>query len=425
VIPETSVRLVLDNYKKSIKENRSVRWEETSVYPAGEKIGDVSIAPVLNEKGICTHLAGSVHDVTERKQAEQMLRETELRYRTVADFTYDWEYWAHLDGTLEYVSPSCERISGYTVQDFVETPSLFREIIVPEDRDIWDQHMRDSQRDLTLKEVQFRIKNKNGDIRWIEHACRPVMDRQGSLNGFRASNRDISVRKQSENELQASQERAEKLTAKLLSSQEDERARLARELHDDITQRLAFLNVEVDKLEMKNESLPVPVREKLRQIGQDLGTLSTEIHMISRRLHPASLDILGLVRSIETECKNFTRLREIPITMDIDDTLQNFSKEISLCTFRILQESLRNIHRHAKAKDVHVGLFKKSDTLHLLIKDNGIGFDPASIMKKEGLGMASMAERAHLIQGDLSIESRPGKGTVIKLAAPLKSRNGV
>jgi signal transduction histidine kinase len=86
---------------------------------------------------------------------------------------------------------------------------------------------------------------------------------------------------------------------------------------------------------------------------------------------------------------------------------------------------LRNIHRHAKAKDVHVGLFKKSDTLHLLIKDNGIGFDPASIKKKEGLGMASMAERAHLIQGDLSIESRPGKGTVIKLAVHLKSENEI
>jgi PAS domain S-box-containing protein len=288
-----------------------------------------------------------LREMEEHKQTDEKLRQAEQKYRTVADYTYDWEYWAHLDGTLEYVSPSCERISGYTAQDFMENPSLFREIIVPEDCGIWDQHVCDSKRDLTLKEVQFRIKNKDGNIRWIEHACRPVIDNQGSLLGFRASNRDITVRKQSEDALQASREKAEMLAIKLLSAQEAERARIARELHDDIAQRLAFLNVEVDKLEMKNESLPKPVRETLRQIGRDIGGISSDIQMISRRLHPTTLDVLGLVRSIEIECRNFTRLREIPATLDLDDGLQNLSKKISLCTYRILQEGLGNIVRHA------------------------------------------------------------------------------
>jgi PAS domain S-box-containing protein len=364
-------------------------------------------------------------EIEEHKQADEKLSQAERKYRTVADFTYDWEYWANLDGTLEYVSPSCYRISGYSVQDFMENPSLFREIIVPEDCGIWDQHVCDSKRDLTLNEVQFRIKNKDGDILWIEHASQPVIDHQGSLLGFRASNRDITVRKQSEDALQASREKAEMLATKLLSTQEAERARLARELHDDITQRLAFLNIEVDKLEMKNESLPEPVRETLRQIGRDIGELSSDIHMISRRLHPATLDVLGLVRSIETECKNFARLRETPVTLDLDGTLQFLSKEVSLCTYRILQEGLRNIVRHAKATAIQVTLSKKNDILHLLIKDNGIGFDPASNTKNAGLGIASMTERARLIQGDLSIESQPGKGTAIKLAVPLESRNEV
>jgi PAS domain S-box-containing protein len=363
-----------------------------------------------------------LREMEERVQTDEKLRQAERRYRTVADFTYDWEYWENLDGTLEYVSPSCERISGYSVQDFMENPSLFREIIVPEDCGIWDQYVCDSKRDLTLKEVQFRIKNKDGDIRWIEHASQPVIDHQGSLLGFRASNRDITVRKQSEDALQASREKAEMLAIKLLSAQEAERARIARELHDDIAQRLAFLNVEVDKLEMKNESLPKPVRETLRQIGRDIGGISSDIQMISRRLHPTTLDVLGLVRSIEIECRNFTRLREIPATLDLDDGLQNLSKKISLCTYRILQEGLGNIVRHAKATAIQVTLSKKNDTLHLLIKDNGIGFDPASNTNKAGLGIASMTERARLIRGDLSIESQPGKGTAIKLAVPLESR---
>lgn len=364
-------------------------------------------------------------EIEEHKQTDERLKQAERKYRTVADFTYDWEYWTQLDGPLEYVSPSCERISGYSVQDFMENPSLFREIIVPEDRGIWDEHMHDSKKDLTLKEVQFRITTKDGEMRWIEHACQPVVDRQGSLMGFRASNRDITIRKQSEAALQASREKAEMLGAKLLSTQEAERARLARELHDDVTQRLAFLNIEVDKLEMKNEFLPGPVRETLRQIGRDIGELSSDIHMISRRLHPATLDVLGLVRSIDIECKNFSQLREIPVTFDLDDTLQNPSREISLCIYRILQEGLRNIVRHSKATGVHVTLSKKNDCLHFLIKDDGIGFDPASNTKKAGLGIASMTERARLLQGDLSIESRPGKGTVIKLAVPLKSENEI
>jgi PAS domain S-box-containing protein len=360
-------------------------------------------------------------EMEEHERTDEKLKQAERKYRTVADFTYDWEYWENLDGTLEYVSPSCERVSGYSVQDFMENPSLSREIIVPEDCGIWDQHVRDSKKDLTLKEVQFRIKNTDGEIRWIENACQPIIDHQGSFLGFRASNRDITVRKQSEDALQASREKAEMLGAKLLSTQEAERARLARELHDDITQRLAFLNIEVDKLEMKNESLPEPVRETLRQIGRDIGKLSSDIHLISRRLHPTTLDVLGLVRSIETECKSFTRLREIPVTLDLDRTFQYLSKEISLCTYRILQEGLRNIARHAKATGVHVTLSKKKGILRLLIKDNGIGFDPASNAKNAGLGIASMTERARLLQGDLSVESRPGKGTVIKLEVPLES----
>ena len=126
----------------------------------------------------------------------------EQKYRTVANFTYDWEYWANLDDSLEYISPSCERISGYKIQDFMDNPSLFKEIIVPEDREVWDRHYNDSRLELKPREIQFRIQTRDGEIRWIEHNCQPVLDRQGSLQGFRAGNRDISERKKAEFEVQ-------------------------------------------------------------------------------------------------------------------------------------------------------------------------------------------------------------------------------
>jgi len=141
------------------------------------------------------------------EQKVMELKEAELNYRTVADFTYDWEYWATVDGKLKYVSPSCERISGYNVQDFMDNPSLFREIIVPQDREMWDRHDREGRQKPKLREIQFRIQKRDGQIRWIEHACQPVIDNQGLLQGFRASNRDISMRKMAEEEMVKSEER--------------------------------------------------------------------------------------------------------------------------------------------------------------------------------------------------------------------------
>jgi len=133
--------------------------------------------------------------IKKRHYAETSARESEVKYRTVADFTYDWEYWANFDGKLLYVSPSCERIASYTAQEFIENPSLFREVIVPEDRENWDKHFQNSREELRQRELQFRIQRRDGKIRWIEHACQPVYDDQGNLSGFRASNRDITERK--------------------------------------------------------------------------------------------------------------------------------------------------------------------------------------------------------------------------------------
>ena len=149
-----------------------------------------------------------MHDITERREAE-------FNYRTLADFTYDWEYWVKMDGTFKYVSPSCERISGYSAQEFMENPSLLREIVVPEDLPVWDKHFHDSRKELQPSETIFRIYRRDGEIRWIEHACQPVTDNSGCSTGFRASNRDISDRKKAELELHRAFEEIEHLKNQL------------------------------------------------------------------------------------------------------------------------------------------------------------------------------------------------------------------
>ncbi|UCC97262.1 MAG: PAS domain S-box protein [Phycisphaerales bacterium] len=140
-------------------------------------------------------------DITERKQAQERLADAELRYRTVAEFAHDWEYWENPDGSLRYVSPSCEQITGYPPEQFFSNSDLLSDIILPEDKSLWIQHHNDSFRELGLHEAQFRIRRRDGHICWIEHTCRPVTGADGAFLGFRGSNRDVTERKQAEQAL--------------------------------------------------------------------------------------------------------------------------------------------------------------------------------------------------------------------------------
>jgi len=212
---------------RAIFPNGEIRWYKWHSQPVRLDNG------TINFDGVCL-------DITERKEIEEALKkahddlesrveertaqlsktvdklkETELRYRTVADFTYDWEFWASMDGTLRYVSPSCGRISGYTSGQFIDNPALLREIIITEDQDVWDKHYHDSRKEPKASEIQFRIRAKDGAVRWIEHACQPVTGDQGELLGFRASNRDITNRKEGEIKLQNAYSEIKALKAQL------------------------------------------------------------------------------------------------------------------------------------------------------------------------------------------------------------------
>jgi diguanylate cyclase (GGDEF)-like protein/PAS domain S-box-containing protein len=133
--------------------------------------------------------------MVERKKLEDVLRESELRYRTVADFTSDWEYWILTDGALRYVSPSCEQISGYTPAEFYADPDLLSRIVHPEDQHLYARHRHDLSLPGGREVLDFRIRTKDGDVRWIAHVCQPVFDGEGKPNGVRASNRDNTDRK--------------------------------------------------------------------------------------------------------------------------------------------------------------------------------------------------------------------------------------
>ena len=221
---------------------------------------------------------------------------------------------------------------------------------------------------------------------------------------------DITERRRAEEE-------ARDLSGRLISAQEDERARLAGVLHDDITQRLALVAIEVGR---KESSIgDAATKQAMRSIRNILTRLSEDVHALCYALHPAILRDLGLVEALKTECDRFRSVEAIPVSFRAEDSLDEPPRPVALCLYRVAQEALRNAARHASASAVEVGLRFVDGGLQLSVHDNGVGFDPALKPARPSLGHASMRQRASLVGGELRIDSEPGHGTTVLAWAPL------
>jgi PAS domain S-box-containing protein len=248
---------------------------------------------------------------------------------------------------------------------------------------------------------------------WLLVSADPLLDEGGEITGVVHSIKDITERKRAEQTVRM-------LAGQLLTAQEAERRRVAREMHDDLTQRLAGLAIEAAKLE--RECGPSAVADRLRAMKDDLIRLSQDMHSLSRQLHPSILEDLGLVEALRSECGNFSQREGIRVRYAPQAVPPEIPKEVALCLYRIAQEALRNVAKHSGAQEAHVSLTATDEGILLSIEDAGAGFSPVQVQGKPGLGLASMEERARLIGGDFSLRSRPSQGTLIEVWAPLPGR---
>jgi len=234
---------------------------------------------------------------------------------------------------------------------------------------------------------------------------------------------DITQRKQLEQAAQTHAQEVHALAASLLTAEEDERRRVSRELHDQICQQLASLAIDIGGL----AAVPPPAGEtqsRLRSLQARVVKASEETRHIAYELHPSVLDDLGLVASLRDLCKQFSE-RATDITLKFTDVALPAAvpREVASCLYRVAQQGLQNIAEHANAKRVSVALRLQKGTLGLTIADDGAGFDPKAVKGRGGLGLIGMEERARLVNGKLSIVSKPGRGTRIALEVPLPSGN--
>jgi PAS domain S-box-containing protein len=360
------------------------------------------------------------------QQALEGVRESNERFRMMADTAPVMIWMSGPDKLCTYFNKTWLEFTGRSMEQ--ELGNGWAEGVHPDDfqrcLEVYEAAF-DARQEFKM---EYRLRRFDGEYRWILDNGTPRYVPDSIFLGYIGSCIDITDRKQSEEALRqkeaalrASQNELQALARKLLTAQEEERRALARELHDDLSQRLAAVSIEMGILQSGPKPLPEPFLNQFIQIKDQLVQVSTEVHDLSRRLHPSIIDDLGLVDAIRSECDRFSALEKISVEFSTEHVPDTVSKDTALGVYRIVQEGLRNIAKHSGVKRASVFLSGKDGTLFLTIEDSGAGFDPARGKKKWGIGLESIKERAQLLQGHLILRARPGQGTVIEVRLPVQS----
>lgn len=316
-----------------------------------------------------------------------------------------------LDGQrFTYVSEHAVEMLGYPVAAWYEPGFLMSHLHSADLQ--WVPAAYQKQTRVTNHfDLTFRLRANDGRLVWVQNliSVSPQSDGTAKLHGFMI---DISERKRTEEALKD-------LGGRLIAAQEEERRRVARELHDDFNQRLAVLSIELEQLGNKIQK-PLGLRRSVERLQTQAHELAAEIHRLSYRLHPAKLDHLGLAAAINSLCAELNETEKMKVEFFQTGFPDAVEKDITLCVFRIAQESLRNCVKHSQADSVRVVLTRTRNAIRLLVSDNGCGFITNSDSMEKGLGFISMKERLHLVGGKINVYSKPLRGTRIEVSVPLK-----
>jgi PAS domain S-box-containing protein len=353
-----------------------------------------------------------VQDITERKIWEERLRRSEalLSAGQRISHTGSWVWNVVTDGL--FWSDEHFRICGVDPNSFTLTRETARQLIHPDDRAATDQAYEAAKRDTSVFERQFRMVRPDGSVRFVFSLGYPVFDEAGELAEYVGTIMDITDRKESE-------AMRDELLRRLVAAQEDERRRIAIEMHDQFGQQLSALVLKLAGLRHE-QGRRTNLGQQLASLEEMTRRLDTDLELIVWRLRPPSLDDLGLIAALAHYVERWSEHFGVRAELQSSGLDGGVIDDIDTALYRIAQEALNNVAKHAQAKSVAVHLDRRADRVSLIVEDDGIGFQAEQRMgARQRFGLVGMRERATLLGGTLDIESRPGSGTTVAVRIPL------
>jgi PAS domain S-box-containing protein len=374
---------------------------------------------------------GSCIDITERKDAEGALFASQERY-TLATAAAGVGVWDWSVGTNElFVDPEIKRLLGFGDAELPNHVEAW-EARVHEEDVAAVMAMARNNRDTAVHEMEHRMLHRDGSVRWFLSRGSVLRRSDGTASRVIGTSIDITDRKRAEELIRASRaalkeshRRIQHLAGRLLEAQDTERARVARDLHDDVSQQLAGLSIAVSALKHRMSELPGSegLQEDLRALQRRTSTLAESVRHLSHDLHPTVLEHAGLVAALSAHSAELERAHGIACQCHAQGDFESIAPEAALCLYRIAQEALRNVVAHAGATRADVRLRRIDDRAEITIADDGKGLDLARCHESaKGLGLVSMTERVRLAGGTLSIVTELNKGTQLRAQIPAIAR---
>ncbi len=357
----------------------------------------------------------------ELRKAASELRESEERYRTVFDNAMDVIFSLSLDGTITAVNPAFERESGWRAEEWVGQHIVH--LLHPSEVRRALRLLRDVKLNQIPPTQEFRIRVKDGSYSVAEFRTTPLV-RDGSVVGFLGIARNITERKKAENALKQANEQLEQkvlertqelrlLSARVQDAIEEERTSIAREVHDELGAALTRLQMDLGWLAAKFTGDPGVVAGRIAEMQELVGQTIQSVQKISAELRPAMLDDLGLGATIEWYVREFERHSGVRCTLTLQSETPTLTRTQATALYRILQEALTNIMRHARATEAHIALFEDRQCVILRVSDNGRGIPSSRVASMQSMGLLGMKERARMIGGELLIVTDRDSGTTI------------
>ena len=435
---EQTVELVHPDDREFVEQNldmamqgiRDYDIDHRMVRPDGKIIWVQARADLERDnEGIPVSLIGTVVDITERKRLEEKLiatnKKTQRQYAELEQLYKNIPVGLCLvDRDLRYIrinqmladinGSSVDEHIGKTVRDIIprladEAEKFYRSVI-------------ETREPVLDVEISGTTLAKPNEVRSWLASFYPMTFDDGEARFISTVVQDVTEQEQAKEKLLKNRDDMRELARRLITAHEDERRRIARELHDDLSQRLASVAIDSSMLESEIRPVTESGADKLANLSDRIRRLSADVHQVSRQLHPAILDELGLVKAMQAECDAFQRRSGIALRFEEPSEYRSVAKSTELALYRIMQECLRNIEKHSRAVSATVGLSVDEDNISLTVTDTGTGFDPTQQREKPGLGMASLKERAGLLGGTVSIQSEIGRGTTVTALLPAKTR---